>query len=108
MMLPSSRVRAKSSDRVSDRIVYFDYSKSLATQKRPIPWKVIAVDAVVFGFVGFYETATGGRFGFVEPSALRGLVFTVPCMLLALGLIPVIRASRALSGDNFVETKRRR
>jgi hypothetical protein len=92
-------------EREGERIVYFDYAKSLENQKRPIPWKEVARGAALSGVIGFVVAAVGGIGD--EPSAVRGLIFFVPCLFLGLGLIPLIRASRALSGDNFVAAKRR-
>jgi hypothetical protein len=91
--------------REGDRIVYFDYAKSLENRRRPIPWRAIGRSAVLFGVVGFV-CASLGRYG-ATVSATRGLFFILPSMALALGLIPFIRSNRALSGDNFAEAKRR-
>lgn len=92
-------------DREGDRIVYFDYAKSLESRRRPIPWKDVGRAALFLGFTTFTGAAirVSG-----EPWSIAGcLVFAVPAMLLALGLIPVLRSNRALSGDNFVEARRR-
>jgi len=104
--MPSSYRR--SDERDEDRIVYFDYAKSLENKKRPIPWKKVACGAAASGVMGFVVAALGGPFGMDEPSAMRGLIFFVPCLFLGLGVIPLIRAGRALSSSNFTEAKRRR
>ncbi len=92
-------------ERDGDRIVYFDYAKSLENRRRPIPWKVIGRSAVLYGVAAFVVAGLGHWW---EPvSATRGALFAIPSLFLALGLIPFIRSNRALSGDNFAEAKRR-
>ena len=92
-------------DREGDRIVYFDYAKSLESRRRPIPWKHVGRAALFLGFTTF----TGSVIRFSgEPWSIVGCLFlAVPAMFLALGLIPVLRSRSALSGDNFVEARRR-
>lgn len=106
MMPPSYREPDEPQMPEGERLVYFDYARSLENRKRPIRWRRLALSAVLFGIIGFVIAAMGGRRD--PPSLLRGVFFGVPAMFLALGLIPIIRSNRALSGSNFAEAKRRR
>ncbi|CAN5875631.1 hypothetical protein BH11MYX4_BH11MYX4_27860 [soil metagenome] len=102
-MMPSSYREPDQRD--DDRIVYFDYAKSLESRRAPFPWKVFGRAAAATLLTGVVTSV----YAFV---VTRELAHPLLCMMAALvcipGMIPLLLSNRALSGENISSVKRGR
>ena len=94
----------ESDERAGDRVVYFDYARSLAAGARPTPWRWIA--AITLGSVAAVGTVAALAYALV--GALSPSIFLMSLVALVSGvaMIPLMRSNRRLSGDNLVEARR--
>ena len=93
------------SERDGDRIVYFDYAKSLESKRRPIPWRLVA--RVFLRSIVSLAVATSFIYALTGKLHTGIFLYAVSAVVVSIGLIPVLRANRQLSADNIVEARRR-
>jgi hypothetical protein len=104
-MMPQSYRRPDS--REDDRMVYFDYAKSLASRKAPIPWRLVGRLCVVT----LARCALAMLIGFglgLRSFQAYGILALLAGLACAIGVIPILRTQRALSAANFTEVTRGR
>jgi hypothetical protein len=87
-------------ERDGDRIVYFDYAKSLENRRRPLPWRDLSRAMICSSILLF-------AYGSLARSSLvYGLFLAVLGAVHGLSIIPLIRVGRALSAKNIVTLER--
>jgi hypothetical protein len=93
-------------EREGDRIIYFDYAKSLESRKRPIPWKQLGTSCLAL----LCQSAVFGIALACGPPQFAAARFLCPltALICTVGLISLIRSNRALSTENYTEVKRGR
>lgn len=92
--------------RDEDRIVYFDYAKSLESRRLPIPWGLLARRALV-AFVALLVVSAVAYLT-RDQGAAYPVLTALTVLVCVPGAIPLMRSNRALSGENFSSVKRGR
>ncbi|MBX3192294.1 MAG: hypothetical protein KF819_35215 [Labilithrix sp.] len=88
-------------ERAEDRLVYFDYARSLEQRRRPMPWRALAGAGATFAVVTFAAALRRGS------SLALAALFASIAFVCAAALIPAMLARRSLSGTNLVAIRKR-
>lgn len=92
-------------EREGDRIVYFDYAKSLESKRTPIPWRPIL--GIFLLWLTSLAVVVAITYAFTGELYKYTFLFAAFAVVASLGLVPLVRANRQLSADNIVEVRRR-